>query len=175
MEGEHESRAGSPVDTSPAKIGKGQRIYVQMAWASLLAGIIISLVLWLWIEFHEGSRGQRPTGVLVFYIVLFLGNAAGVVAGLVGLILGTRSWREALLIIPPAVLGMASTAAPPASGCWALRSRAEIWGDNYNAPRAGYRCPQSCDRAGPGSRPFSPPSGGSSCHHRRYHRFVRSF
>ena len=106
MEGEHESRAGSPVDTSPAKIGKGRRIYVQMAWASLLAGIIISLVLWLWIEFHEGSRGQRPTGVLVFYIVLFLGNATGVVAGLVSLILGTRSWRDALHIIPPAVLGI---------------------------------------------------------------------
>ena len=106
MEGEHESRAGSPGATSPSKNGKGRRIYVQMAWASLLAGIVISLVLWLWIEFHEGSRGQRPTGVLVFYIVLFLGNAAGIVVGLVGLILGTRSWRDALLIIPPAVLGI---------------------------------------------------------------------
>jgi peptidoglycan biosynthesis protein MviN/MurJ (putative lipid II flippase) len=118
MTGENEKSLMDLQSQSPSQNGKGRRIYVLAAWASLLAGIIIALVLWLWMENYQGARGQRPIGILLFYLVLLLANVAGFLAGLVSLILGVRSRREALLIIPAAVLGICSNGY--CAGIWLL-------------------------------------------------------
>jgi hypothetical protein len=85
---------------------KDRRIYVSTAWASLLAGVLISSVFWLWIVHHEGRRGERPSGALLFYIVLLLASVLSGLAGILGLF-GIRSGRDALLILPGGLSGIA--------------------------------------------------------------------
>src|SRR5437868_1287403 len=84
---------------------KGQRIYVMAAWASPFTAVVISVALWLWFVNHQGTRGERSPAALLFYLTLFLVSTLGGLAGFIGLI-GVRSWRNALLIIPGALLGI---------------------------------------------------------------------
>jgi hypothetical protein len=84
---------------------KGRRFYVLAAWASLFAAVVISVVFWLQGVHHAGTRGERPPAVLLFYLFLFLVSAAGGLAGVISLF-GIRSWRNALIIIPGALLGI---------------------------------------------------------------------
>ena len=82
-----------------------RRIYIVAAWASLLVAIVISIVMWQWIVNHEGSRGERAPAVLLFYLVLLLVSVVGGLAAAISLF-GVRSWRNALLIIPGALLAV---------------------------------------------------------------------
>jgi hypothetical protein len=84
---------------------KGRRFYVLAAWASTFAGVVLSVVFWLWMTNHEGRRGERPPTVLLFYLLLLLASAVGGLAGVVSLV-GIRSWRHALFIIPCALLSI---------------------------------------------------------------------
>ncbi len=89
---------------------KGRRIYVVAAWASPLAAVVISVVLWQWFVNHLGTRGERAPAVLLFYLFLLLASVAGGLAGVISLF-GIRSRRNALCIIPGALLGIC------ANGC----------------------------------------------------------
>jgi lipopolysaccharide export LptBFGC system permease protein LptF len=84
---------------------KGRRIYVLAAWASPLAAVVISVVLWLWFVNHVGTRGERAPAVLLFYLFLLVSSAAGGLAGIISLF-GIRSWGNAVLIVPGALLGI---------------------------------------------------------------------
>jgi uncharacterized membrane protein len=84
---------------------KGQRIYVAAAWASPFSAVVISVALWLWSVNHQGTRGERSPAVLGFYLVLLVVSALVGLAGLISLV-GIRSWRNALVIIPGALLGI---------------------------------------------------------------------
>ncbi len=84
---------------------KGRRIYVLAAWASPLAAVVISAVLWLWFANHLGTRGERASAVLPFYLFLLLASAVGGLAGVISLF-GIPSRRSALCIIPGALLGI---------------------------------------------------------------------
>jgi hypothetical protein len=84
---------------------KGRRIYVLAAWASPLAAVLISVVLWLWFVNHVGTRGERAPAALLFYLFLLLASAVGGLAGVMSLF-GIRSRRSALCIIPGALLGI---------------------------------------------------------------------
>jgi hypothetical protein len=86
-------------------VWKSRRIYVWAAWVSLSAGIVISIIFWLWIWQHEGRRGDRPPAVMLFYLMLLFASVAAGLAGAFSLI-GIRSWRDALLIIPASLLGV---------------------------------------------------------------------
>jgi hypothetical protein len=81
------------------------RIYVLAAWTSPLIAAVISLILWQWFVHHEGRRGEQATGVLVFYLFLLLTSALGGLAA-VSSFFGIRSWRNALSIVPGALLGI---------------------------------------------------------------------
>lgn len=86
--------------------GRGSRsVYVMAAWASPLAAAVIAAVFWLWIANHEGMRGERPPAVLLFYVILLSASVVGELAGVFSLF-GIRSWRNALSIIPSALLGI---------------------------------------------------------------------
>ena len=85
---------------------RDRRIHVSAAWASLVAGVLISSVFWLWIVSHEGRRGERPSGALLLYIILFLASVLGGVAAILSLF-GIRSRRDALLILLGALPGIA--------------------------------------------------------------------
>ena len=82
-----------------------RRIHVWAALASLFAGIAISIIFWLWIAHHEGRRGERLPGVLLFYLILLF---TSIVAGLTVIfsLFGVRSRWDALLIIPASLLGI---------------------------------------------------------------------
>jgi hypothetical protein len=95
---------GLRMDAASAERGNGRRIYVWAAWGSPLVGICTSITLWQWIVNHPGTRGERPPGTLLLYVVVLLVSAVGGLAGLVSLF-GIRSRRSALLIIPGALLG----------------------------------------------------------------------
>jgi hypothetical protein len=92
----------------PCEIDQGgnrRRIFMVSAWASPSVGVVIASVFWLWTEYHHGVRGERPPAVLLFYVVLLLASAAAGLAGVISLF-GIRSWRDALSIIPGALLGI---------------------------------------------------------------------
>src|SRR5262245_55133097 len=93
------------MDTEVDKPGKTARISVLAAWGSPLVGAVISVILWQWLVNHLGTRGERPPGVLLFYLVLLFVSVAGALAGLASL-WGIRSRRDALIIIPGALLGI---------------------------------------------------------------------
>src|SRR5687767_5206911 len=93
------------MDAGTEQAGKGRRIYLLAAWGSPCAGACIAVALWQWIVNHPGTRGERPPGVLFFYLILLIASALGLLAGLVSL-LGIRSRQSALIIIPGAVLGI---------------------------------------------------------------------
>jgi uncharacterized membrane protein len=93
------------MERNTVEIDKGRRIYVLAAWGSPLAAVVISVVLWLWSVNHEGMRGDRATGVLLFYLILLCASGVGGLAALFGLF-GIRSWRNALVIITVALLGI---------------------------------------------------------------------
>jgi hypothetical protein len=93
--------------------GVARPIYVWAAWASPSVGVAIFVALWVLIVNHQGARGERPPAVLLFYVVLLLSSAAGGLAGVISLF-GIRSWRNALSIIPGALLGICI------NGCLAL-------------------------------------------------------
>jgi len=81
-------------------------MYVKAAWASPLVAVLIAAVFWLWVANHTGGgRGVRPPAVLGFYLSLALASVLGGVAGVFGLF-GIRSGRDALVIIPGALLGV---------------------------------------------------------------------
>ena len=84
---------------------KSRRIYVFTAWASVALAIVISVALLLLIATHQGKRGERPTAVLLFDLFLLLASMVGGLMGIYSLF-GIRSWRNALVIIPGAVLGI---------------------------------------------------------------------
>lgn len=83
---------------------KGRR-HVAAAWVSPLTAVGISAALLFWFTTHHGRVGERPTAVLLLYLALALASALGGLAGLIGL-LGVRSRRDALAIIPGALLGI---------------------------------------------------------------------
>jgi hypothetical protein len=85
--------------------GNRRRICMVSAWASPSAGVVIASVLWVWTEYHHGVRGERPPAVLLFYVVLLLASAAAGLAGVMSFF-GIRSGRDALSIIPGALLGL---------------------------------------------------------------------
>jgi hypothetical protein len=93
------------MDTDIENRGKARRVYVLAAWGSPLAGAVASVVLWQWIVNHSGVRGERPPGALLFDLLLLAMSVAGGLAGLLSL-LGIRSWRSALVILPGALLGV---------------------------------------------------------------------
>jgi len=80
-------------------------MYVATAWASLLSSVVISLVLWALLANHQGTRGERPPEILLLDIGLLLISALGCLAGLFSLV-GVRSWRDAMIIVPAALLGI---------------------------------------------------------------------
>ncbi len=79
------------------------RGYIVPAWASPLTAIAVSLALWAWIVNHHGTRGERAPAVLLLYLTLLLVSTLGGPAGFISLF-GIRSWRNALVIIPGALL-----------------------------------------------------------------------
>lgn len=86
--------------------GQGSKSkYFMAAWASPLVAAAIATVFWLWVANHEGRRGERLPAVLLFYLILLLASAMGGLAGIFSLF-GIRSWRNALSIIPGALLGI---------------------------------------------------------------------
>jgi hypothetical protein len=92
-----------PGDSDQSK--RSRPIYVWAAWASPSVAAVISVVLWLWIENHQGVAGQRAPAVVLFYVLLLLASAAAGLAAVIGLV-GIRSKRNALNIIPGALLGI---------------------------------------------------------------------
>jgi hypothetical protein len=84
--------------------GSGSR-YGTVAWSSALTAVVIAAVVWLWIVIHQGKRGERPGAVLLFYLILLLASAVAGLAGVFSLF-GIRSWRNALSIVPGALLGI---------------------------------------------------------------------
>jgi hypothetical protein len=93
------------VQRNKREMWRVRRVYVWAAWASLFVGIVISIIFWLWLGYHEGRRGERLPGVLLFYLILLF---TSVVAGLAGIfsLFGVRSRQDALLIIPASLLGV---------------------------------------------------------------------
>ncbi len=86
--------------------GRGGRpIFVLMAWASPSAGVGIAIAFWELSVNYPRAQFERPPALLVLYVVLVLANAAGGLVGAISLF-GIRSWRNALSIIPGAVLGI---------------------------------------------------------------------
>jgi hypothetical protein len=86
--------------------GVGRPIYVWAAWASPSAGVAIFVALWVLNVIEQGARGKLPPAVLLLSVVLlFLSSVAGGLAGVISLF-GIRSWRNALSIIPGALLGI---------------------------------------------------------------------
>jgi hypothetical protein len=85
--------------------GERRRIFKVSAWASPSAGVMIASVFWLWTEYHHGVIGERPPAVLLFYVVLLFVSAAAGLAAVISFF-GIRSWRDALSIIPGALLGI---------------------------------------------------------------------
>ena len=84
---------------------KGRRIYVLAAWASPFTAVVISLILWLWLVNHTGTRGERVPAVLFFYLILVFASVVGGLAGIISLF-GIRSRRSAMFIIPGSLLGI---------------------------------------------------------------------
>jgi hypothetical protein len=82
-----------------------RKIHVWAAWASLVVGIVISVIFWQWVINHEGRRGERPLGVLLFYLILLITSVVAGLAVVFGLF-GIRSRRDALHIIPASLLGI---------------------------------------------------------------------
>jgi hypothetical protein len=93
------------METEIEKSGEARRMYVLAAWGSPLAGAVVAVVLWQWIVNHVGVRGERPPGVVLLYLILLAISVAAGLAGLLSL-LGIRSWRSALVLIPGALLGV---------------------------------------------------------------------
>jgi uncharacterized membrane protein len=83
----------------------GLPFYVWAAWTSPAAGVVVAATLWALMVNHQGARGERPPAVLLVYVLLLLASTAGGLAGVISLF-GVRSWRNALSIIPGAVLGI---------------------------------------------------------------------
>lgn len=83
-----------------------RRIFILVAWISAAAGIVVSIAAWLWTMNHQGTRGQRPTAALAIDLTLLAASVLGCVASAVSL-MGVRSWREARIIVPGALLGLA--------------------------------------------------------------------
>jgi hypothetical protein len=80
-------------------------LFVRAAWASPLFEVLVAVVLWAWLINHQGNRGGRSTGVLAFYLALLVLSVLGVLVGLIALV-GIRSWWDALVIVPGAILGL---------------------------------------------------------------------
>jgi uncharacterized membrane protein len=99
------------METNTDQEWKGRRFFLWTAWASPLAALVIAVVLWVWFANHQGKRGERQPAVLVFYLILLGASAAGALTGIVSL-LGIRSWRSALYIVPGALLGIGINAFP---------------------------------------------------------------
>lgn len=93
------------MDNNADQSPKGRRSFVVAAWASPFSAIVISLVLWAWFANHIGTRGERPSAVLIFYLVLLGVSALGGLAGVISLF-GIRSWRNAMVIVPGALVGL---------------------------------------------------------------------
>src|SRR5262245_158250 len=78
---------------------------VLAAWGSLIAAVVILFVDWQFETRYLGTRGERPPMVLFFYLALVFASAVGGLAGVISLF-GVRSWRNALVILPAALLGI---------------------------------------------------------------------
>jgi hypothetical protein len=99
------SKEGIEMEKNTDQMGKGRRICVLAAWASPVAAAVISVVLWLWFENHEGKVGERESAVLNSYLILLFASGVGGLAAVISLF-GIRSWRNALSVIPGALLGI---------------------------------------------------------------------
>lgn len=55
---------------------------------------------------HQGTRGQRPTAALAIDLTLLAASLLGCVMSVFSLF-GIRSWRDARIILPGALLGLA--------------------------------------------------------------------
>ena len=80
--------------------GVGRPIYVWSAWASPIVGVAVFVALWVLLNQLVATGERRP-----LFVVLLLTSAAGGLAGVIGLS-GIRSRRDALTIIPGALLGI---------------------------------------------------------------------
>ena len=89
-------------ETEPSRC---RRKYVLAAWTSVAIAVVTFALDWLVIANHVGGRGQRPPGMLLFYVVLMVVSGAGILAGVFSFF-GIRSWQNASSIIPGALLGI---------------------------------------------------------------------
>jgi hypothetical protein len=90
-------------ETDQGRGGKSR--YVFAAWASPLLGMLVAAAFWLFSENYHGVRGVRSPAVLAFYLALIALSTAGTLAAIYSL-LGIRSARKALAIVPGALLGV---------------------------------------------------------------------
>jgi hypothetical protein len=111
------NRAVFSEHVEPAQDG-GRPIYFWAAWASPSVAAVISLVFWLWLRNHAGVRGEKPLSAMLFYVLLFLASAVGGVTAVISLF-GIRSPRNALNIIPGALLGICINGANTSYCCLA--------------------------------------------------------
>jgi len=79
------------------------RNYVLAAWASLCVGVVSCAGAVLW-GLSQVDKVVQEKGTAVFLVLVLL-SAAGGFAG-VSSLFGIRSWRDALLNIPVALIGI---------------------------------------------------------------------